>query len=163
MKKLVFGLIATVVLGFAGNAQSEQNYDVVSDLFKKSLNLWSSKDYMSFFDPEIIILIENNKMTEDEAQKYKDLYLKGLEQMKVTDKSYAEAYEKVENLKLSSDDLKIYVTKFLNENPLITLDYNKALIPNKKACLNSAVAFIEHCNVISSWGCPAIIGVYIHC
>lgn len=141
----------------------DENYAAVSDLIVKSLNLWSKKAYMDFFDDEINSFVEKEKLTPEELESYKISYLKGVDRMKTSDKLFAEAYDKVLNLKLSSDDLKLYLERYFKDNPLSSQSYNKALIPNTKACKNSAVAFAEGCNASFSWGCLAIVGMYIHC
>lgn len=90
------------------------------------------------------------------------MYNDGVKKMLTNNKDLSDAYNDVIALKMSMDEFNESIKKFGDEHPLISLTYNKALIPNKKACTVSSVA-ATMCNM-GNWSfCLGYIGVWVHC
>lgn len=175
MKNLFFGIIATLlfnVFSFAETNENNQNpvqitvlesdYNVVSALINESLQVWSKTSYTSFFNPDIILLAEKSSMTNEEIERFKALYNEGYQVMLNSNPKLKSAYNDFVALKLSTQDLQTNIDRFNSEHPLTSLNYNRALIPNKKACAVATAASIL-CDFGQSQYCWGFIGVWVHC
>lgn len=175
MKKFFYGIIATVFISFCSFATTkinnnyftrlstnDVNYEAVSKLITESLKVWSKDPYTSFFNSEIISLSEKITMTAEATERFKTLYNEGCQRMLLQNSVLSEAYNAVVALGLSETEFKSNVDRFSLEHPLNTLAYNKALIPNKKACA-VATAAVGLCNQGFSQYCWGYVGYWVHC
>jgi ABC-type uncharacterized transport system substrate-binding protein len=177
MKNLFFGFIATILFSSVSFANNEikkneefnlekknidENFDAVSRLISESVNVWSKTPYLTFFNPEIVTLVEKKVMTKTETARFKMLYDEGYAKMLSISSLMSEANAKVISLKLSATDYKKYVDMYFAQNPRNSGTASK-IIPNSKACaVSTALVALCDSGFFTAY-CGGYVGYWIHC